>query len=143
MGGERYPQQDEILRYLNYCADKLDLKRDIQKLNQRVQQWFWNDAASCWHIMCQSGLKLKAKYLITAVGCLSSANHCKIGGLQNFQGDTYHTGEWPHEGVDFTGKSVVVIENRFNRHSSHPRYSARCQTTHGSSTDTEFQRACS
>ena len=104
---ERYPQQDEILRYLNYCADKLDLKRDIC-FNQRVQQAVWDEAASCW-LMCQSGLTLKAKYLITAVGCLSSANHPQIDGLENFQGDTYHTGEWPHEGVDFSGKSVVVI----------------------------------
>ena len=105
---ERYPQQDEILRYLNYCADKLDLKRDI-RFNQRVQQAIWDDAASCWQITCQSGLTLKAKYLITAVGCLSSANHPQIDGLQNFQGDTYHTGEWPHDGVDFSDKSVVVI----------------------------------
>ena len=49
---ERYPQQDEILRYLNYCADKLDLKRDI-RFNQRVQQAIWDDAASCWQITCQ------------------------------------------------------------------------------------------
>ena len=105
---ERYPKQDEILRYLNYCADKLDLKRDI-RFNQRVQQAVWDDAASCWQITCQTGLKLKAKYLITAVGCLSSANHPQIDGLENFKGDTYHTGEWPHDGVDFTGKSVVVI----------------------------------
>ena len=105
---ERYPQQDEILRYLNYCADKLDLKRDI-RFNQRVQQAIWDDAASCWQITCQSGLTLKAKYLITAVGCLSSANHPQIDDLQNFQGDTYHTGEWPHDGVDFSDKSVVVI----------------------------------
>ena len=105
---ERYPQQEEILRYLNYCADKLDLKRDI-RFNQRVQEAIWDDASSCWQITCQTGLKLKTKYLITAVGCLSSANHPQIDGLQNFKGDTYHTGEWPHDGVDFSGKSVVVI----------------------------------
>ena len=105
---ERYPQQEEILRYLNFCADKLDLKKDIY-FNQRVQSAVWDEDSLCWQITSQTGLKLKATYLITAVGCLSSANHPQINGLENFKGNTYHTGEWPHEGVDFTAKSVVVI----------------------------------
>ncbi len=105
---ERYPKQEEILRYLNYCADKLDLKKDIH-FNQRVQSAVWDDEASCWQITCQTGLKLQATYLIAAVGCLSSANYPQIDGLENFKGKTYHTGEWPRDCVDFTGKSVVVI----------------------------------
>ncbi len=105
---ERYPKQEEILRYLNFCADKLDLKQDIY-FNQRVQSAVWDEDALCWQITSETGLQLQATYLITAVGCLSSANHPQIDGLENFKGDTYHTGEWPHDGVDFTGKSVVVI----------------------------------
>ena len=67
---ERYPKQEEILRYLNYCADKLDLKKDIH-FNQRVQSAVWDDESSCWQITSQTGLKLQATYLIVAVGCLS------------------------------------------------------------------------
>ena len=105
---ERYPNQEEILRYLNFCADKLDLRRNIH-LNQRVEQAIWDETAACWKIICDTGLEVKARYLITAVGCLSSANRPKIDGMTRFRGDIYHTGEWPHEGVDFTGKSVVVV----------------------------------
>ena len=105
---ERYPQQDEILRYLNFCADKLDLRRNIH-LNQRVNQAEWDETAACWRVTCDSGLKVTAQYLITAVGCLSAANRPNINGVENFKGAIYHTGEWPHEGVDFAGKNVVVI----------------------------------
>ena len=105
---ERYPNQEEILRYLNFCADKLDLRRNIH-LNQKVEQAIWDETAACWNIICDTGLEVKARYLITAVGCLSSANRPQIDGIKDFKGDIYHTGEWPHEGVDFTDKSVVVV----------------------------------
>lgn len=105
---ERYPGQAEILRYLNFCADKLDLRRDIH-LNQRVHQAVWDDRAGCWQVTAASGLVVRAKYLITAVGCLSAANRPNIKGTEAFQGGIYHTGEWPHDGVDVADKAVVVI----------------------------------
>jgi len=105
---ERYPGQAEILCYLNFCADKLGLRQDIY-LNQRVHQAVWDEDSGKWQVRCSSGLEVEARYLITAVGCLSSANRPDINGITCFEGDVYHTGEWPHEGVDFTGKSVVVV----------------------------------
>jgi cation diffusion facilitator CzcD-associated flavoprotein CzcO len=56
-----------------------------------------------------AGEQLSSKFLITAVGCLSTANVPKISGLKNFEGNWYHTGQWPHERVDFTGKRVGMI----------------------------------
>ena len=105
---ERYPKQSEILEYLNFCAKKFDLERSIY-LNQRVKQAIWNEISLRWEIRTATGFRLEAKFLITAVGCLSSANHPKISGVSNFAGDILHTGEWPQEKVDFSGKSVVVI----------------------------------
>lgn len=105
---ERYPGQAEILRYLNFCADKLDLRRDIH-FKQRVNGAVWDDQAACWHVTTTSGFEVRAKYLITAVGCLSAANRPNIKGAEEFQGDIYHTGEWPHVDVDLSDKSVVVI----------------------------------
>ncbi|XDZ65918.1 flavin-containing monooxygenase [Alphaproteobacteria bacterium LSUCC0684] len=105
---ERYPGQAEILSYLNFCADKLDLRRDIY-LNQRVDQAVWDEASGRWQVRCTSGLEVEARYLITAVGCLSSANLPSINGITRFKGEIYHTGEWPHDGVDFEGKTVVVV----------------------------------
>ena len=105
---ERYPEQPEILRYLNHVADRFDLRRDIQ-LNTRVTSARYDAAANRWTVTTEAGETFRCTYFITAVGCLSSANVPKIDGLNDFQGDWYHTGQWPHEGVDFSGKRVGVV----------------------------------
>jgi cation diffusion facilitator CzcD-associated flavoprotein CzcO len=105
---ERYPGQSEILRYLNFVADRFDLKRDIQ-FSSRVISAQYDEAANRWRVRTEQGETFVAKFLVTAVGCLSTANVPKIPGLQDFKGDWHHTGHWPHEGVDFTGKRVGMI----------------------------------
>ncbi len=105
---ERYPEQPEIMRYMNFVADRLDLKKDIS-FNTRVTEAHYDQAANRWRVRTEAGESLTAKYLIAAVGCLSTANVPQIPGLENFAGDWYHTGQWPHEGVDFTGKRVGLI----------------------------------
>lgn len=105
---ERYPGQAEILRYLNFVADRFDLKRDIQ-FNTRVTAAHYDAAANRWRVRTNTGESFVTKFLITAVGCLSTANVPRIPGLETFQGDWYHTGQWPHEGVNFTGKRVAMI----------------------------------
>ena len=105
---ERYPQQPEVMRYLNFVADKLELKRDIQ-FNTRVTGARYDKAANLWRVATEGGEEYSTKFLIAAVGCLSSANVPDIPGLESFQGAWYHTGKWPHEGVDFTGKRVGQI----------------------------------
>jgi cation diffusion facilitator CzcD-associated flavoprotein CzcO len=105
---ERYPGQAEILRYLNVVADKFDLKRDIQ-FNSRVTSAHYDEAANRWRVRTEHGETFITTFLVTAVGCLSTANVPRIPGLQDFNGDWYHTGQWPHGGVDFTGKRVGMI----------------------------------
>jgi len=105
---ERYPEHPEIRKYLNFVADRLDLKRDI-RLATEVTSASFDDGTNSWNVTTRSGEVLTASFLITAVGCLSSANVPKLPGLENFKGDWYHTGLWPHEGVDFTGKRVGQI----------------------------------
>ncbi|TCH99705.1 NAD(P)/FAD-dependent oxidoreductase [Roseococcus sp. SYP-B2431] len=105
---ERYPEHPEIRRYLNFVADRFDLKRDIQ-LGTRVAGASFDEGASRWTVRTEAGETFSAQFLITAVGCLSSANVPKIPGLEDFEGDWYHTGEWPHEGVDFAGRRVGQI----------------------------------
>ena len=105
---ERYPQQPEILRYLNHVADRFNLRLDIV-LGTKVQSAHYSDTDKRWHITTDQGQTYIAKYFITAVGCLSSANIPSIAGLEAFEGQWFHTGEWPHEGVDFTGKKVGVV----------------------------------
>jgi len=104
----KYPEQPEILRYLNHVADRFDLRKDIQ-LETRVKSAHFNEQTNRWEIVTESGEQVSARFLISAVGCLSSTNIPDIKGLDSFQGDWHHTGQWPHEGVDFTGKRVGLI----------------------------------
>ncbi|HEY9567199.1 MAG TPA: NAD(P)/FAD-dependent oxidoreductase [Thalassobaculum sp.] len=105
---ERYPGQPEIMRYLNHVADRLDLKRDI-RFGTRVTAASWDATANLWTVETADGQRYSATWLITAVGCLSSANVPQIPGIETFQGDWYHTGQWPHDGVEFAGKRVGQI----------------------------------
>ncbi len=105
---ERYPEHGEILRYLNHVADRLDLRRDIQFETRMVAAHF-DEAETCWAVTTDTGEQFTTRFLITGVGCLSAANIPAIPGLETFEGRWYHTGRWPHEGVDFTGKRVGLV----------------------------------
>jgi cation diffusion facilitator CzcD-associated flavoprotein CzcO len=104
----RYPEQPEIERYLNHVADRFDLRRSIA-LGTRVTGARFDDAANLWEVSTEHGERIRARYLITAVGCLSAANVPDIPGLDQFRGEWYHTARWPRAGVDFTGKRVGLI----------------------------------
>jgi cation diffusion facilitator CzcD-associated flavoprotein CzcO len=105
---ERYPEQPEILRYLNHVADRLDLRKDI-RFNTRVIEATFDEKTNRWTIRTEEGDVVTAKYFIGAVGCLSSSNLPKFKGLETYKGKHYHTGHWPHGGVDFTAKRVGII----------------------------------
>jgi cyclohexanone monooxygenase len=105
---ERYPGQAEILSYLEHVADRFDLRTDIE-FDTTVTAARFDELTNTWHVETSRGHTATAPYLIMATGCLSSANIPDIPGRDSFRGATYHTGRWPHEGVDFTGKRVGVI----------------------------------
>ena len=105
---EKFATQPEILKYANHVAERFDLMKDIQ-LNTRIVSSIYDDATSLWTVTTDKGEKKTARFVVMATGCLSSANLPDIKGRDSFKGATYHTGQWPHEGVDFTGKRVAVI----------------------------------
>jgi len=104
----RYPEQKEILAYLNYVADTLNVRDGIQ-FNTTVTHAHYNEEKNMWRIYADDGTSVTATYFITAVGCLSASNVPDFKGLDMFEGEWYHTGRWPHEKVDFSGKRVGVI----------------------------------
>jgi cyclohexanone monooxygenase len=104
---ERYATQPEILRYIEHVAERFDLLRDIQ-LETRVLAATFDESRRRWEVETDRG-RVSARFCVMATGCLSSAHVPEFPGLDRFQGETYHTGHWPHEGVDFTGKRVAVI----------------------------------
>src|SRR5438874_2351476 len=105
---ERYASQPEILRYLNHVADRFDLKRDIQ-FETRVTSAAFDEATRRWTIQTDRNDRVSATFCIMATGCLSTAKVPDYKGINTYEGKTYHTGHWPHEGVDFTGQTVGVI----------------------------------
>jgi cation diffusion facilitator CzcD-associated flavoprotein CzcO len=104
----RYPEQPEILRYLNHFADRFDLRRDIQ-FETRVTGATFDETSNRWNITTNRGERISAQYIVAAVGCLSSRNTPDFPGIENFEGEWYHTGAWPHDGVDFSGRRVGLI----------------------------------
>lgn len=104
----RYPEQPEILRYLEYVADRFDLRPSFS-FDTRVERATWDDAGNRWIVETDTGQTLAATHLVTAVGCLSAANVPDIAGRDDFAGEWHHTGRWPAEGVDFTGKRVAQV----------------------------------
>ena len=105
---ERFAGQPEILAYANHIADRFDLRRDIQ-LETRVIAAHFDEATKRWTVTTDRGDRVDAQHCVMATGCLSTARLPEIKGRDTFKGATYHTGYWPHDGVDLTGLRVAVI----------------------------------
>jgi cyclohexanone monooxygenase len=105
---ERYASQPEILRYANHVADRFGLRGDIQ-FNTTVEACAFDEDASIWTVKTSDGKTVAARLVVLATGCLSNARKPNIKGLDSFRGPVYHTGNWPHERIDFTGLRVGII----------------------------------
>ncbi|MCV7169999.1 NAD(P)/FAD-dependent oxidoreductase [Mycobacterium manitobense] len=105
---EKYATQAEILRYINWVADKLDLRRGIT-FNTRVTSAVLDEDSLRWTVTTDTGAVVCARFCLMATGPLSAALTPQFSGLNGFGGRIYHTADWPHEGVDFTGRRVAVI----------------------------------
>jgi cation diffusion facilitator CzcD-associated flavoprotein CzcO len=105
---EHFAGQPETLRYCNFVADKLDLRRDIS-FNSRIAAATYDDAAPGWEIVTTDGRRARARFLISAIGPLSAPTMPTIPGVETFRGEAFHTGAWPHHPVSFAGKRVAVI----------------------------------
>jgi cyclohexanone monooxygenase len=105
---EKYAPQPEILSYANHVADRFDLRRHIV-FDTRVTAATFDEVEKRWLVETDRGDTVFAQFLIMAVGCLSAPNRPAFAGIDEFRGPIYHTGEWPHEGVDFAGLRVGVI----------------------------------
>ena len=105
---ERFPAQPETERYLNFVADKFDLRRHIQ-FNTRVRAANFEANSGRWTVVTADGEQFSAQFLVMATGGLSTPAVPSITGYENFTGVSCHTGRWPHEAVDFAGQRVGVI----------------------------------
>lgn len=107
---ERFPAQPEIERWLNYVADRCDLRKNY-RFNAAVKSAHYDEAAVTWTVTTNDGDVVKARYLITCCGMLSAPLERTFAGQEIFKGRIFHTARWPKEPVQFAGKRVGVIGN--------------------------------
>jgi cation diffusion facilitator CzcD-associated flavoprotein CzcO len=100
--------QAELERYVNFVADRLDLRRHI-KFNTRVTAMTWDEAGAAWRVETDAGEAWRARFVVTAVGCLSAPLEPAIEGLHSFAGDTLYTNRFPKGGYDFGGKRTAIV----------------------------------
>ena len=105
---EKFSAQPDILAYANHVADRFNLKKDIE-FNIEVKASWFDENLKTWKITTNTGEKINAQYFIMATGCISTTQIPNIKGLSDYVGNTFHTGDWPHEEVDFSGQSIAVI----------------------------------
>lgn len=105
---ERYASQPELLAYIKHVAKRYDLNRDI-RTDSKVVSAVFDDGTSRWEVRTDDGIVVSARFCILATGVLSVAQVPQVPGLESFEGDWYHTGDWPREGVDVSGKRVGVV----------------------------------
>lgn len=105
---EKYATQPEILSYLEHVADRFELRRNF-RFSTRVISVEYDEGSSLWSVTTDGGGTIVARYVIAAVGCLSAGKFPEYPGIDEFDGEVYFTGLWPHEPVNFTGKRVAVI----------------------------------
>jgi cation diffusion facilitator CzcD-associated flavoprotein CzcO len=105
---EHFAGQPETFRYCKFVADKFDLRRDIQ-FKSRVNAAVWDEATRSWAVTLEDGSRFSTRFLITAIGPLSTPTLPRIEGVNSFAGESFHTARWPREPVDFKGKRVAVI----------------------------------
>lgn len=105
---EKYAAQPEILAYIGYVADRLDVRRSITFETSVVSASF-DESHDVWHVTTDRGETVTASFLVTATGILSVPSKPRFEGMDDFAGSIFHTGDWPHGGVDFSGQDVAVV----------------------------------
>ena len=115
---EHFAAQPETERYLNYVADKFDLRRDIQ-FKSRVTAAHYQEDTRSWDVILEDGRRYTARFLITAVGVLSAATMPTIPGVATFQGQSCHTHYWPKEPVQLRRQARRGDRHRRDRRADH------------------------
>ncbi len=105
---ERYSPQPENLKYLEFVADKFDLRKDMQ-FNCHVDSAHFGYEENVWNLVVNGLRRVSCRWLIMGVGLLPIPTMPRLDGIDDFKGDSFHTFSWPHEGYDLTGKKVGII----------------------------------
>ncbi len=107
---ERFPGQPEIERWMNYVADRLDLRKDIQ-FNTTIKSADWDNEAERWSLVTEDNQQINCQFVVSCAGMLSAPLAEPFPGINEFKGEVFHTSRWPKNKLDFSGKRVGVVGN--------------------------------
>ena len=107
---ERFPGQPEIERWMNYVADRLDLRKDIQ-FNTTIKSADWDNEAERWNLVTEDNQQINCQFVVSCAGMLSAPLAEPFPGINEFKGEVFHTSRWPKNKLDFSGKRVGVVGN--------------------------------
>ena len=105
---EKFSPQPETLQYLNFVADKFDLRKYMQ-FNCWVESMVFDDEANVWTIHLADGRHITTRFVISGMGVLSTPTLPNFEGMASFEGKSFHASQWPHEPLDLAGKRVAVV----------------------------------
>jgi len=102
-----YAQQPEILAYLELCAEKYGLYPFI-RFGDAVASAHWDDGTATWTLTCESGQRVRARTVVSALGMFNDIAYPDIPGMDAFEGTCFHSARWNHD-HDLSGERVAVI----------------------------------
>jgi cation diffusion facilitator CzcD-associated flavoprotein CzcO len=105
---ERYACQPELMEYLNWAADKLDVRK-LFRFDNWLRETKWSDNDQRWHLKTDRGVQLSCKYVVMCTGNLSEPKPIVWPGLDRFKGEWYRSNRWPHREIRYRDKKVAVI----------------------------------
>ena len=101
-----FAKRDELLGYLDYCADKYAVREHIQ-FGTSVESAAFEDGR--WQVTTAGAAAGTSAFsvFVSCVGQLNRPSIPPLSGAETFEGDAFHTARW--EGRDLTGKRVALI----------------------------------
>jgi len=102
-----YSRQEEILAYLQRAASKFGVSPHI-RFNTRIVRNVWDKTSNKWIVTTASGEKIIANVIISGSGALHVPKIPSFKGIEQFQGDSFHTALWRKD-YNPQGKRVAVI----------------------------------
>ena len=112
----RYASGEEIRLHLQAIGDRFDLEANAL-FHTGVTRAAWDDRAARWRITTDRGDAFTTRYYVLAVGILNLMKLPAIAGMEQFQGQSFHTARWdyartgggPGEPLDDLGDKVVGL----------------------------------
>ncbi len=93
---------------MNFAAERLEIHKHTD-YNTRVSSAVWDENSLAWTLTSDDGRRYRAQFCFMATGHLSAPLQPALAGRDTFAGNTYYTAQWPHKGVDFTGRRVGIV----------------------------------